>query len=94
MKLNKQAVKAIAYLSFSAGIVIGEGLYYAYVVRTEREKRKKIDEWEQENLACIERAHQRLIEVVNTQPFSWDEYWAVWREEERFLNIVRNQPKY
>lgn len=91
---NKE--KAIATLTITGigAVTVAGVVEYMKVLRVERSKRKKIEAWERENLACIEKFRQRMTDVCNTVPFDSNAFWAAWREEQAFLNIVGNQPMY
>lgn len=67
---------------------------YVKVIRTERQKRKKIKEWETMNLACVANYRERIMEAYEDDSVSIDEFWQIIRDEMRFLLIVREQPMY
>lgn len=69
-------------------------LGYLMVARKERKKRAKIEEWKLENLACIENSRERLMGLIESPNFNVREVFDAMQEESRFLEIVRNQPKY
>lgn len=92
--MKYQERRAIAALGLVAVMVVGSGVNYARVLYTERKKRKKIEAWEREVLACIEASGGRLLQIVNGPDFSWDELIKAMREEDAFIDIVMNQPKY
>jgi len=87
--------KALALLGAIAAVgVVGSGLNYVHVAHTERKKRAKIEEWRLENLACIENSRERLVKIAWDRNRNSEDFWTALKEEDRFLNIVRNQPKY
>lgn len=89
---DKKAYAAIGGILLLS-VVVPTGIYIK-VVLSERKKRKKIEAWQRENLACIEQSQQRLLDVASSEHFSWEEFWTVMQEESEFLKIVQNQPKY
>jgi hypothetical protein len=87
-------LKGLVALGISGSIIIGEGLYYHYVMRTERKKRKKIDEFERVYFAAAQNGQERLMALVKAEPFDAKAFWRAWDEEAKFMSILRNQPMY
>lgn len=94
VKLNKQTVKSLSYIGISSGIMAGYCLHYAHVLRTERNKRKKIDEFERAYFGAAENGQKRLTKLVEAVPFDREAFWKAWEEETKFMRILRNQPMY
>ncbi len=59
-----------------------------------RRKLKKIQDWKSENLACVEVARQRLMDLAHTPDTTSAIYMAAMRDEKAFLNIMFNRPMY
>lgn len=74
-------------------VVVGT-LNYVNVLLVERKKRRKIEEWKLENLACIENSRHRLVSIASVPDFDMREFASAMAEEQVFLDIVRRQPKY
>jgi len=60
--------------------------------RDRRRKLKKIQDWKSENLACVEVARQRLMDLAHTPDTTSAIYFAAMRDETAFLNIMFNRP--
>jgi hypothetical protein len=90
---EEQQIKAVyAIIGITVTGIVAK---YTSLVRKELKKRKQIEAWKQENIACIHASRDRLLEMLNSpDPLSHGEFWNAWREEHEFLNIVQNQPKY
>lgn len=93
MNNPEKAVLSFGILALG-GCVVAGAVEYVKVARIEREKRKRLIVWRDENLACIEQMRQRMFDICNTTPIDHEAFWAAWREEQRFLDIVQNQPPY
>lgn len=91
MNQNKLDAAALSLAMIPVGIA---GLWYAKTVRAEREKRKKIAAWEQENIACVHRIRDELVTFTESPEFTQEEFWSKMQEAEKFLKIIRNQPMY
>lgn len=91
MKEENKGAAVIVVIGLLPTVIVG--LSYAKVVRDERKKRKKIDEWQRENLACIEKSRQELLAMIDAGA-SWDEVMAKMAVDREFLTIVREQIKY
>jgi hypothetical protein len=87
-------LKAQICLSLAGAIVTGGIVKYVQVVRTERKKRQKIDQWQAENLECIANYRRRIMEAYVDESVDINEFLEIIKAEMRFLNIVQNQPMY
>jgi hypothetical protein len=82
--------------------VVGTGLAaiavstyeYVHIIREERAKQEKIAAWERENLACTANFTKRMMDYLESDSFSSEEFWTIYKEEMRFLKIVGEQPMY
>lgn len=86
--------KAWLCLSAAGTIIVGYATAYAHTVRVEREKRRKIDEWTTMNLNCLANMRTRLNEALIDDNVSIGEFMQIWHEEQAFVRIVQNQPRY
>lgn len=79
-----------------AGIVaIGVSTYeYVHILREERAKQEKIAAWERENLACTAQFTKRMMDYLESDSFTSEEFWTIYKEEMQFLRIVGEQPMY
>lgn len=60
----------------------------------ETQKRKKISEWIVMNIDCINKSQERLRVITDASNFVVGDLLAAIKEEEKFLEIVRNTDPY
>jgi predicted transcriptional regulator YheO len=91
---NKNKIYIAAIGAGVAAIAVSSYYEYVHVLRVENAKREKIAEWERENRACTENFTKRMMDYLESDSFSSEEFWTIYKEEMRFLKIVGDQPMY
>ena len=94
MNETEEAKIVATVVAFGSILVAASAFNYVKIVRVERKKRKKIEEWKLENIACIRSTHAELMAKLEDPSYNLDNFWTDWHETQKFLRIVQNQPKY
>ncbi len=92
--MNQEDKATFAAIGAGAVIAVGMTLNFVHIVRIEKKKRAKIEEWKLENLACIQNSHDRLMNMIESDDYNTDDFFTAVAEESQFLKMVRDQPKY
>ncbi len=92
--MNHKEQTSYAQIGIGAVVVVGMTLNYVRIVRIEKKKRAKIEEWRLENLACIKNSYDRLMKMIESEDYTIDDFLAAVAEEGQFLRMVRDQLKY
>ena len=90
-KMNLQTKFAYGYIGV---VAVGFLCMYSEAARNERQKRKKIREWELMNKSAITASRRRLADMALDPDVTSHDMIVAFREETQFLNIVQNQPMY
>lgn len=93
MESEEKKILAGLAATISVSVIIGT-FQYVKTVKAERAKREKIQEWKQMNLDAVAAAAKRMRDIVFDPEVSLNEIAVVWKEENEFMELIRNQPKY
>ena len=91
--MNSQTKCVIALSVSGLGLVV-QGRKYVRTLREERAKRKLIEEWKHERISVIEAQKQRMMRYVESPEFNWHDFTRMMRDENKFMEILMDQPPY
>jgi hypothetical protein len=91
--MNKNQKESLVLIAIGFIPTIIMGLAHLDITRQER-KRRKIIKAGREMIDCGKSIEQRLTDMLNDPATTDEEFMKALREENAFLNIVQNMPKY
>lgn len=87
--MNKDEKTAVAIAAVGLLGVVSFAVDVFRVSRIERDKRKQIKTWEQEQMACIANAQKRLEKMIHDGGCTPEDFWQAYYEEFTFLDQIR-----
>lgn len=94
MDKEEETPNSNTHVYVTAGLLTAGAVFYARIVRPERKKRKQIKEWETNVRSAIEAARERLLRIALEPEATLEDAAEAWREENEFIDLIRNQPMY
>jgi hypothetical protein len=93
--MKRQEAEALGAVAGIGTLVVVAGVVgYVKVAREERRKRKSIEVWRKNTLSAVEAARQRLTDMKDDPTTTSGDLIRAWIEEQKFIKLIEDQPKY
>lgn len=77
-------------IAIGVSAVIGMGIFFAMpTIHNKLEERAEKKAWEKEQRATIKNVQTRLVTLMEDPKTRFEDFWRVYDEEIKFLNIVK-----
>lgn len=91
---NREKSQLIGIAAGLAIVSVGVLKESVKTIRTERKKRKELEEWRNSFTACATEARDRMAQLYEDPTKTWSEVQRAYYEEMAFIEIVwKNRPQ-